>query len=772
MKHLKIYENIDNKLGTFQYSSVPSYYDGITKFPYDQTSWITSVAYNNGSDLVVGSVVGSLTTGNTISIGGGVYGNETNNILNFRTIKSKTPDVIALSIDESFVYVSGKTGDSAGATNGLSLTGKNIKLGGTLTGNTIISGNNSNSLSFNSLSAFNLSFGSATITDNGTAGSLKYAADYSPNYTNRSIPDVEYVNAVAAGLKPIEAVRVATTGILVYPYSGLTIIDGVHLSNGDRVLVKNQDTVPQANGVWVVNYGIWTRAADFDGTPVGETLSGTYMWVLDGVTNIASAWVLITPDPILIGTTPLNFAYYNHASDVTSAIDSGIVITNSSGKTYVALDGVAKDVRLYGITGATNGLNLQGRNVRLGGVLTGNTNITGNYNLNICNGAQLNTILGYQISGCTILRTAPNTISSVYLGCGSGNNTSTGLNNFAVGCQALYSNTTGDNNIAVGSYALASNTCGNSNIANGYQALSNNSYGAGNIGIGHQALMNNTGGTQNIGVGHNALSNNISGDLNVAIGAYSLYYNTCGCENVSQGYGTLLNNTYGNSNVGIGNGSLRANVSGSGNIAIGTGAKSNGISGCNNTIIGIASGYLNLTGSSNIFIGACSGYNEMSSNKLYVANTCTNQPLIYGDFVTKCAIVHGAFKTSGTTSLLVAPVTGTTTDDVLIWNSVDKNIKRISPNVGNVCNVSSPYVTKGSDSFIGVCVASVIDLYATPALGQTITVTDIGACANINPITICSSLGINGNPYATINTDFGSMTFKFNGSFYSIIAMV
>ena len=145
---------------------------------------------------------------------------------------------------------------------------------------------------------------------------------------------------------------------------------------------------------------------------------------------------------------------------------------------------------------------------------------------------------------------------------------------------------------------------------------------------------------------------------------------------------------------------------------------------------------------------------------------------VTGLIADKCAIIHGAFKISGTTSLLVAPSSGSATDDLLTWNSVDKNIKRISPNVSNVCNVSSPYVAKATDSFIGVCVASVIDLYATPTIGQTLTVADIGACANINPITICSSLGINGNPYATINTDYGSMTFKFNGSFYSIVAMV
>ena len=43
-------------------------------------------------------------------------------------------------------------------------------------------------------------------------------------------------------------------------------------------------------------------------------------------------------------------------------------------------------------------------------------------------------------------------------------------------------------------------------------------------------------------------------------------------------------------------------------------------------------GYSNITGSSNVFLGYNAGYNETGSNKLYIANTNTNTPLIYGDF--------------------------------------------------------------------------------------------------------------------------------------------
>jgi len=57
-----------------------------------------------------------------------------------------------------------------------------------------------------------------------------------------------------------------------------------------------------------------------------------------------------------------------------------------------------------GITGATNGLTVTGNVAKLGGELTGNTSITGNYTLNISGNTRLSTDSGYQISGLTVLK--------------------------------------------------------------------------------------------------------------------------------------------------------------------------------------------------------------------------------------------------------------------------------------------------------------------------------------------------------------------------------
>jgi len=60
--------------------------------------------------------------------------------------------------------------------------------------------------------------------------------------------------------------------------------------------------------------------------------------------------------------------------------------------------------------------------------------------------------------------------------------------------------------------------------------------------------------------------------------------------------------------------------------------------GNNNVIIGQGAGgqvidkYTPITGSGNVFIGYSAGYYELGSNKLYIDNSNTSSPLIYGDF--------------------------------------------------------------------------------------------------------------------------------------------
>lgn len=101
--------NADDLVGTFKSNGVPLYYNGTTTFPYTQTSWSSGVAYNNSSNLVIGTVLGSLTTGDTITIGGRPFAYKEDNKLFFKTIVSDTPNIFSVRDNDSIIHLSATT---------------------------------------------------------------------------------------------------------------------------------------------------------------------------------------------------------------------------------------------------------------------------------------------------------------------------------------------------------------------------------------------------------------------------------------------------------------------------------------------------------------------------------------------------------------------------------------------------------------------------------------------------------------------------------------
>lgn len=108
----------------------------------------------------------------------------------------------------------------------------------------------------------------------------------------------QYVDNIAAGIKYKESVRVATTANITL--SGTQTIDGVALSVGDRVLVKNQGTASQ-NGIYVVASGAWTRSTDADTS--GDLNGGSTVWVNEGSTYADTGWTVTNDGAVSIGTT-------------------------------------------------------------------------------------------------------------------------------------------------------------------------------------------------------------------------------------------------------------------------------------------------------------------------------------------------------------------------------------------------------------------------------------------------------------------------------------
>ncbi|GEM_PF-6027930 len=169
---------------------------------------------------------------------------------------------------------------------------------------------------------------------------------------------------------------------------------------------------------------------------------------------------------------------------------------------------------------------------------------------------------------------------------------------------------------------------GNANVNTG--SLGNK--GTENVFIGYQAGLENTSGKYNTFAGWQAGKANTTGDSNLALGRVAFNYNTTGSNNVALGSYALYSNTTGEENVAVGYLAGNANTAGSSNVYVGhaAGLFENGTS---NVFVGKYAG-LNATGGGNVFLGYKAGYNELGSNKLYIANSETSTPLIYGDFST------------------------------------------------------------------------------------------------------------------------------------------
>lgn len=122
-----------------------------------------------------------------------------------------------------------------------------------------------------------------------------------------------YVDATAQGLDIKASVRLATTANITL--SGPQTIDGVAAIVGDRVLVKAQ-TAGQDNGIYTVAAGAWPRATDADVS--AEVTSGMFTFVEEGTAGIGNGYVLTTPNPIVLGTTPQTWTQFTGAGTVVA----------------------------------------------------------------------------------------------------------------------------------------------------------------------------------------------------------------------------------------------------------------------------------------------------------------------------------------------------------------------------------------------------------------------------------------------------------------------
>jgi len=256
---------------------------------------------------------------------------------------------------------------------------------------------------------------------------------------------------------------------------------------------------------------------------------------------------------------------------------------------------------------------------------------------------------------------------NIFIGSRSGYNNTSGNENLFLGKRSGYSNTTGNGNIFLGHYAGYQNESGLKNLFVGYYAGYENETGSNNVFIGDSAGYTNFSGNKNVFIGDNAgLSNydggynvfigdrsgveNTSGSLNTFVGTYSGNANSSGIYNTLIGAETGSFITEGNFNTIIGTHSGITLTTEQNNVFLGaqTGRDNHGN---NNTIIGTEAGLQSGSGEGNVFIGYRAGYTQSGSNKLYIENSNSTSPLIYGDFSTDFIKINGSFETTSAATI-------------------------------------------------------------------------------------------------------------------------
>jgi hypothetical protein len=146
-----------------------------------------------------------------------------------------------------------------------------------------------------------------TDTYSFTGGVLQAAAPTS----DADVATKAYVDGLVSGLAWKAAVKAATTANITL--SGTLTVDGVSLSVGDRILVKDQTDKTQ-NGIYIVDSGSWSRSPDMD---AASEFPSAAVFVTAGTANGDLGFVC-TNDSVVLGTTDIDFTQFNGAANIVA----------------------------------------------------------------------------------------------------------------------------------------------------------------------------------------------------------------------------------------------------------------------------------------------------------------------------------------------------------------------------------------------------------------------------------------------------------------------
>jgi hypothetical protein len=318
----------------------------------------------------------------------------------------------------------------------------------------------------------------------------------------------QYVDDVAQGLHTHDSCNAATQTTLATISSGTvtydngtsgvgatltttgsyTTIDGVTLSNGMRILVKNEANTAH-NGIYDrTSSTVLTRSTDFD-TPA-EMAGGDFTFVTAGTEYDNTGWVM--PDPVTtVGTSPVVWVQFSGAGTYTAG--AGLTLTGNQFSVNVDNNTTAI---VSGNVVIKDGANLTTPNI---GAATGTS-------LTLTNGVTANTLTANLTLNVTGNANVGNLGSSgVIIATGNitGGNISTSGEISATG------NVSGGNLTTSGVVSATGNVSGGNLTTGGVVSATGNITG-GNISTGGTLSVTGNANVGNIGAGTGVFTANIS----------------------------------------------------------------------------------------------------------------------------------------------------------------------------------------------------------------------------------------------------------------------
>lgn len=344
--------------------------------------------------------------------------------------------------------------------------------------------------------------------------------------------------AVKPPVSAISDSNIVTFGLQTVSYTSTTTgTHSVDLADGMRVLLISQ-TDSRDNGIWLAKRSFWVRAPDFDGQR--DAVNGTLVLSVFG-----DFWKCNADDPVVIGTTPMNFESW-----LTGVIDdslisvkqpfSGSVIRTQHDKNAESItpmdsgavgDGVTNDQAAFTVLEAMPAgtqVDLLGKTYLISTLPTIHEYFNG----------YLKTSGDGYIYSATPEEYINVGDKNVIIGNGAGASMPKWVkykqaghpyNVFAIGWEALGKNLSGRNMTAIGSGALHELVNGRYNIAIGlesqYYCNSNDGAvlaGTRNTSLGDNSLRFNVTGYSNCAMGRNTGQNIVNVNFNTTIGAASM----------------------------------------------------------------------------------------------------------------------------------------------------------------------------------------------------------------------------------------------------------